>query len=235
MTELKRASRWDEADAMLKDAVASAKSPIEIASYLNSIIDRNDFPTTMTLLNRLSDLRADPAYAAALKNPGGGNQNSAQRMLNPEGVATYISKVMDKRVQQKQIKDVLTLWDWYVPMVMTRREQQKTANKRSSSSNQNQRNYLWVWRNNSQQYEELDFPQANDQYDQNSIQVLRQLFACCKEHEAINDLVGHFQQRLADTKLPANDKSYWKFGLGYLQWWQDEKDETARHIHAGHR
>ncbi|HEY4258994.1 MAG TPA: hypothetical protein VGM98_02490, partial [Schlesneria sp.] len=221
MNELKRAGRKEEAAALLKDAVANAKSSMEIAALLNQMIDRNDFDSAMILLKRLSDSQSDPAYVQSLKTGG----NPLLRHQTPDGIKAYVCRLMDKREQKKETKDVLKVWDWFVPMMVTHREQRR-ALKRGAYGSQNQSNYVQIYRQGSNQYEQLDFPQENDLYEQASIQVLRQVYVAFKD-EGMSDLLTHFRQQIAEAKTPAIQKSYWKFGLGYLQWWHDEKDEAV--------
>ena len=218
MNELKRSGRNDEAAAMRNEAVANAKSSMEISSLLNQMIDRNDFNSAMVLLNRLSDLQNDPAFVQSLKSGG----NAWSRHLTPEGIKAYVCRLMDKREQKKETTDVLKVWDWFAKTAVTHYEQRK-ASKRSSPNFQNQRGYVQLYRQGQYQYEQLDFPQENELYEQASIQVLRQVYVAFPV-ERTNDLFEHFRQKIADRNTPANLKSYWKFGLAYLQWWHDDKD-----------
>src|SRR5206468_3359037 len=98
---------------------------------------------------------------------------------------------------------------------------------RSTATSQNMpRGYTFVWRANSQQYEQLEFPSANEVYDSPSIQLLRQAYSVYKDTDASSELVEYFRRKLSDPKTNADEKNFLKFGLGYLHWWADEKDEA---------
>src|SRR5690349_466529 len=56
--------------------------------------------------------------------------------------------------------------------------------------------------------------------------MLRQLFSSYKDADAVKDVIDHFQKKLADAKTPAAHQLFWKLGLGYLFWWNDDKDEA---------
>ncbi len=224
--ELIRLGRKEEADALRQATIQNAKTQLEIASLIPGAVERNDFELSLTLLNRLNDLKTDPT-----SNPttlARGNFNYAQNQLMPDAMAQSICSLMDKRVQSEQLKDVLTLWDWYVPTAVARNQASKaTVNKRNASSNQSlPRGYVFIWRNNSNQYESVDFPAPNEVFDQASIQVLRQAYSLYNDAEKAKELTEHFQQKLADANTPKEQKNFLKFGLGYLHWWLAEKDDA---------
>jgi predicted Zn-dependent protease len=109
-------------------------------------------------------------------------------------------------------------------------EKQKSANaatkKRTQQGQVQQRGFVYIWRGNNQQYENLDFPLPNEYYDQSKIQMLRQAYITHKDAEIPQELVEHFQKKLADPQTPDAQKVFWQFGIGYLHWWLDEKDEA---------
>ena len=224
--ELIRAGRKDEADSLRHETIQNAKTQLEVASLIPKAVERNDFELSLNLLNRLNELKADPSSNPSPSSRG--NYNYAQNQLTTEGMAQTVCQLMDKRVQSEQLGDVLTLWDWYIPTAVARNQASKvTANKRNASAIQNApRGYVFIWRNNSNQYESVDFPSPNEVFDQASIQLLRQAFALYKDAEKTKVLTEHFQQKLADANIPKDHKSFLKFGLGYLHWWLGEKDDA---------
>ena len=225
--ELKRSGRKEEADTMLKETIQNAKSQIEIAWLIPSAVDRNDFDGAMKLLHRLSEMPSDNSVGQVPRSAVG--VNMAQRMLSPDTQVQTLGRLMDKRVQKKMIGDVLTLWDWYVPTATARREQAKAsaAGRRGAPMVQSGPvGYVLIWRANSQQYENLDFPSTNDIFDQPSIQLLRQVYTIYKEADSPGELIEHIRRKLADANTPTVQKTFLKFGLGYLHWWQGEKDDA---------
>ena len=56
--------------------------------------------------------------------------------------------------------------------------------------------------------------------------MLYQAFTIYKQADSSHDLVDHFQKNLNDANTSEAQKIFWQFGLGYLHWWLDEKDEA---------
>ena len=225
--ELKRAGRKEEADKMMSDAIDNAKDPVQIASLLPHVVQHNDYETALKLLDRLAEIKDNSAPQT--QNPNAGF-NYNQYVSTPEYQSQILAQLMAKRAQKKSIGDVLVLWDRYLKSAVARYQQQKTATpatkKRNQQSPYQQRGYVYVWRGNNQQYENLDFPQANEVYDQPTIQMLRQAFVIYKDAETQRDLVEHFQKKLNEADTSDDQKLFWQFGIGYLHWWLDEKDEA---------
>ena len=230
--ELKRSGRKDEADTMLKDAIKNAHEPAQIGSLLSTVVQQNDYETALKLLDRLAEVKTDSAPS---QNPQFGF-NYAQYMTSPEYQSQILAQLMANRAQKKAMNDVLGLWDRYLVAAVARLEQQKStsaaAKRRAQQQGQVQQGYVNIWRGANQQYENLDFPLPNEIYDQSMIQMLRQAYVSYSDAELSRDLVEHFQSRVASAKTPEAQKIFWQFGLGYLHWWMDEKDEALRVLAA---
>ena len=226
--ELKRAGRKDEADKMLSDKIREAKEPLQIASLLPYAVQKNDYDTAISLLDRLAETKDDGA-ANQTPNPNGAF-NYAQYVSTPEYQSQILAQLMAKRAQKKAIGDVLGLWNRYLTTAVARYEKQKTVlaatKKRNQQQQFQQRGYVYVWRGNNQQHVNLDFPTANEIYDQSTIQMLYQAFAIYKDADSSRELVEHFQKKLSDPNTSETQKIFWQFGLGYLHWWMNEKDEA---------
>ena len=228
--ELKRAGRKDEADKMFQDMISAAKEPVQIATLLPEIVQKNDYATAITLLDRLAEIKDDGAANQA-QNPNGAF-NYAQYVSTPEYQSQILAQLMAKRAQKKAIGDVLGLWDRYLKTAVARYEKQKAVPAATKKRNQQQQfqyqqqGYVYVWQGNNQQYVNLAFPTANEIYNQSTIQMLYQAFAIYKEADSSRDLVDHFQKTLSDPNTSETQRIFWQFGLGYLHWWMDEKDEA---------
>lgn len=223
--ELKRAGRKEEADKMLEDAIASAKSSLQIASVLPGTIQRGDYETAMKLLDRMLDFKSETSAAAP-----GANFNYAQYVSTPEYQAQILAQLMGNRAQKKELKDVLALWDRYLQIAVARHDAEKAnaATKKRNANNPSygSPSYYQVWHGSNQQGEQLDFPTPNNFYDHSSVQMLRQTYVVFKDADAIKDLSEHFQAKLKDDQLSGTKKIFWKLGLGYLYWWNDDGDES---------
>ena len=204
------------------------KSLLRSHRCLNGVVQQDDYDTAIKLLDRLAEVKTDSTIN---QNPGT-NFNNAQYVSTPAYQSQILSQLMAKRAQKKSLNDVLTLWDRYLVTAVARHEQQKTATAATKKRNQQQnaqfqqQGYVHVWRGNNQQYEQLDFPTPNEIYDQPMLQMLRQAFVSHKEADVLKDLIDHFQQKTADGKTPEDQKLFWQFGLGYLHWWSDDKDDA---------
>ena len=228
--ELKRAGRKDEAVKMFQDMISAAKEPVQIATLLPEIVQKNDYATAVTLLDRLAEIK-DDGSANQAQNPNGAF-NYAQYVSTPEYQSQILAQLMAKRAQKKEIGDVLGLWDRYLKTAVTRYEKQKAVPAATKKRNQQQQfqyqqqGYVYVWQGNNQQYVNLAFPTANEIYNQSTIQMLYQAFTIYKQADSSHDLVDHFQKNLNDANTSEAQKIFWQFGLGYLHWWLDEKDEA---------
>ena len=225
--ELKRAGRADEAQKMLTDAVENATSPLQIAAALSGAVQRQDFETTMKLLERLTKLSPDNSTPTA---PGVFNYRNY--ITSPQYQSQLLGQLMGQRAQKKEFKDVIALWDRFAPLIIKRYQEEKkqtaSAKKRNANAYQyGSPGYYYIWRGTSQRGEQIDFPTPNDVYDQTSLQTLRQAFAVFKDADQMKDLIDHFQRHAKDDKLSADALLVWRLGLGYLYWWDDEKDNAV--------
>ncbi|HEY4262666.1 MAG TPA: tetratricopeptide repeat protein, partial [Schlesneria sp.] len=225
VAELKRADRKDDADQLFQQTLQAAKSPMQIASVMAGTIQRGDHAITLKLLDRLAEMKTEAS------NTTSGGYNYAQYVSTPEYQAQILAQLMAKRAQKKELGDVLSLWDRYLAIAVSRHEanQKLTAatRKRNASNNPSgSQGYFYIWRGNNQQYEQSDFPAPNPIYDHASLQMLRQTFVVYKDADSTKSLIDHFQQKLKDDKTPAQQQIFWKLGLGYLFWWNEDKDDS---------
>lgn len=223
--ELKRAGRGEDADKMYQQRMEEAKTPIQIASIMAGTIQRGDMATTMKLLDRLAELKPDVTQSS------GTNFNYAQYILSPQYQSQILAQLIGKRAQKKELADVLDLWDRYLAIAISRHEAEKklpanTRKKNAANNPYGSPGYYTVWRSNGQRGEQIDFPNPNEIYDHSTLQMLRQAFVSYKEAGSTKDLLDHFQQKLKDEKTPSQQQIYWKLGLGYLFWWNEDKDEA---------
>jgi tetratricopeptide (TPR) repeat protein len=225
--ELKRAGHTEDADQLFQQTLQAAKSPMQIASVMAGTIQRGDYVTTMKLLDRLAEMKSDTSANAT----AGGYNNYSQYVSTPQYQAQILAQLMAKRAQKKELGDVLGLWDRYLAIAVTRHDADKklTAATRKRNANNNpygSPGYFYIWRGNNQQHEQVDFPTPNAIYDHSSLQMLRQTFAVYKDVDSTKTLIDHFQQKLKDDKTPAQQQIFWKLGLGYLFWWNEDRDDS---------
>ena len=230
--ELKRSGRNDQAQQMLNEAIETSVEPSRIAMLLPGFVQRNDFKNALKVIDRLTELK--PVATGIAPKNANGSINYSQYAIQPAVQSQIVGQLMDKRAQNGELGDVLTLWDRFVPVVVARHEQQRSLNaaaKKQTQSSQIQMSTarsVVVSRAGVGRVEALDFPTENEVYDRPTIQLLHQTFVIYQRVTRTGDLVSHFRSQLADEKTPNAQKPIWHFGLGYLKWWLDEKEEAVR-------
>ncbi len=234
--ELKRSGRKAEAEQMYSDALAKAKEPTEIAAVLQGTVQRGDYETALKLLDRLVELVAKQGPQPASTTSA--NFNYTQYVSTPQYQSQILAQLMSMRVRANQkakrddiLDGVFPLWQRYLNLVTARNAapvaQTAAAKKARASNPYGSSGYYYVWRINGQQNgEQIDFPQPNDICDHATIQMLRQMFALYRETEQGPVLTEAFAAALKDPQTPAAQRQMWQFCVGYLHWWNDEKDEA---------
>ena len=223
--EMKRAGRTEEAVKMQQAAIDEAKSPLQIASVLSGAIQRGDYDLTIKLLDRLAEFKQEPVTGQINYN------NYGQYIASPQYQSQILAQLMAKRAQKKELKDVVALWDRFLPLAISRHESDKatpvTVRRRNAANSMSgSPQYYYIWRGNRQTGEQVDFPVPNEFYDQATLQMLRQMFVSFKDDDSVKDVLDHFQKKSRDEKASSTQTLFWKLGLGYLHWWNDDKDDA---------
>ena len=232
IAELKRSGRNDQAQQMLNEAIETSVEPSRIAMLLPGLVQRNDFKNALKVIDRLTELK--PVATGIAPRNANGTINYSQYAIQPGVQSQIVGQMMDKRAQNGEIGDVVTLWDRFVPVVVARFEQQRSQNTASKKQNQSPliqislSGSVLVWRSGSRRSERLEVPIENEIYDRPTIQLLNQMFVIYQSASKTSELVSHFQSKLADEKTPIAQRPVWHFGIGYLNWWLGEKEEAVR-------
>ncbi len=217
MTELKRGKRADDEDKVYKDALDAANQPETISGAIHLAAIRGDVDGLVKLYDKLDRLQA-------------GNKPQQQYYGYYEGPAQALCRAMSKRADEKAHADVLALLDRYLASRI-RESKQTLATRRSGSSQQyyGYQQYL-IWMGPNQRGVNLDFPFPNDYYDHGAIQLLRQAFELYKRDDLLTDLLKHLSYQLG--KAPDSDKVYYHLGIGYLHWWNGDKEPALKELTA---
>ncbi len=209
--ELKRAKDDQRRDALYREAVAKAKDAISIMSAAGLATERGDLDTFLALVDRYTKLAS-------------GQPNSP----GIEGLSNLFQQAMLKQNEARKNADVLKLLDRYFD-AYTNPEQ---AALRIRSYNPNPQysqavNFqLTIGKQN--QWIQLDYPTANRYYDVSAITVLRTAYELYKHDDLLSDLMAHQRERA--RKEPERSRVYTLMGIGYLDWWNDDKDEAVREL-----
>src|SRR6185436_13606736 len=75
---------------------------------------------------------------------------------------------------------------------------------------------------------QIQYPQPGEYYDHGMILLLRNAYELLDRDDLLSDLFAHFRSRLA-TAAPA-EQVYLHLGLGYLHWWNDERDAAIAEL-----
>ena len=227
--ELKRSGRKAESRKLMSDAILNAKEPAEIYSVMLGTIQRDDYDTAIRLLDRLAELPV--ANTASSTSQG---FNYAQYVSTPQYQSQLLGQLMANRARVKKLDDILGLWRRYLNQVATRNAAvptpQSLAAKKQQRTMVQQQNvspyFTIMYTNGQRRSEQIDFPSPNEIYDTYSIQMLRQAFALYRDADAVPKLIAEFVSAGKDDSQSVTQRQMWQFGLGYLYWWNDEKDEA---------
>ena len=216
MAELKRAQRTDEENAIYRDVMTAADRPESRQLAMQLATDRGDYDAALALFEKMMDeelaqaARTTPAYYG--------------------GLATdTLMHLMANRAEAGALPDAMKLFDRYLSYVQRQKE---TAAKsapagRRTTSQQNYRSmygysvYVGKTRRNVQ----FDYPQPNEYYDHGFLSLLRQAFELYKTGDVTSDLFAHFGERAENS--PESARVFWRLGLSYLHWWNDEQEQST--------
>ena len=227
-TELKRAHRETELDALYRQQVATAN---DVGSILRTIAlagERGDLEAVFKLFDSFERI-PNPNGTNSLTRAQPGLVYTNQGYLN--GPADAMAKTMRFRAEAKAHADILKLLDRY--MVNLRNPVQVAARTRASSSTSsslgNTRLVYDVYLTKTSKTVPLDYPSESLYLDFGAITVLRNAYELYKRDDLLSDLIAHVRKPI-DAKGPASDVLYARLMLSALRWWSDEKDEALAEL-----
>ncbi len=208
--ELTRANRKDEADRLFKDA-SSVQQELDL-NRLFSILsnERVDVDTALDTLDR---------FLAR-----GGKAEQGQSM---DQLSLALIQLMNRRAKVEAHADVWKVldhyFDWYgKPERVARRLQTIPSTKMRSSDG-----VAFVMPvGNKGEFIQIKYPPVNAYYNAQSLQILRAGFEFAKRGDQVAGLLEHARQRV--EKAPESSRGLALLALGYLQWWNDDRDESVR-------
>jgi tetratricopeptide (TPR) repeat protein len=216
--ELKRAKKTDEEKALYQELIDGAKTIDRVVAALGTAVQRDDLETALMLYKKLETLQ--------------GPIKSSNMLASLPTRQNYYSLIglMGKRTEAKKYADGLAVLDYYLGMA---RKQNIAAPKASASSRR--RSSAGAYGINiysggvyGGQNRQLTFPSPNEYYDQGMIEVLYNAFELYKKADLTSDLFAHFKKQIAATE--GTERLYVHLALGYLHWWNEEKDEALAQL-----
>ncbi len=231
LTELRRAKRPEESE-LYREAVAGANTISQVQEALQLASARDDIPTALMLFEKLEKLQGPPkAIASPSQLPTRQAAQVFAAMMRERGqaLARASGSVSPTREQGNSESpagepgtDVLRLLDTYLAHV---RRQNAVLLKSASLKPASRRGNL-AYGPNGQII--VEFPPANDYFDEGSIALLQTAYQSFKEADLLSDLVAHLEKSLAAA--PAGEKVYHHLALGYAHWWSGENDEALEQL-----
>src|SRR5207248_2620186 len=85
-----------------------------------------------------------------------------------------------------------------------------------------------IWSGPSARQVQVDYPPANEYYDQGALLLLRQAFELYRRVDLVTDLMALIRAQ-AEKVTPA-ERVWQHLALCYLYWWNDEKDEAVEEL-----
>ena len=74
----------------------------------------------------------------------------------------------------------------------------------------------------------IDYPTPNPYFDSSAINTLRNAYELYKRDDLTSDLLAHLKAEAA--KAIEADRTYPLLALGYVEWWNDDKDDAVRDL-----
>jgi tetratricopeptide (TPR) repeat protein len=218
LTELRRAKRSDEEKAVYRGIVEEANTLSKVSAALPVAADRKDVETCVELFGRLERLQPP------VKNASGLGQ-----LPSRQAHYTFVT-LMGRLAEEKRLAEARKVLDLYLASV---RRQNLTAPRSASSTRaivpQTTAIRLYSPNQNYRQIQ-IDYPQANEYFDNTAITLLYNAFELHKRADLLTDLFAHFRKQL-DAAQGA-EKQYLQMGTGYVHWWVGEKDEALALLNA---
>ncbi|MGH7127022.1 MAG: tetratricopeptide repeat protein, partial [Planctomycetaceae bacterium] len=217
MAELARAGQDAKAEELFQQVVAQADTPAAVWKMIGIAGQRGDLDATLALLDQLDAIEV----AAPSRNRFGGYYFT--------GNVYALTSLMAQRAKANEHGDILRLYDRAMESHRRRREAVAHLRRRGTSRQQNQTVSTTVYNTPaSSQYIQLDWPQANEYHDSNTITLLRNAYALFKHADLLSDLTEHVESNLATAT--GEDRVYELLALAYLSWWDDRKEQAVESL-----
>ncbi|MEE8450364.1 MAG: DUF1583 domain-containing protein, partial [Thermoguttaceae bacterium] len=213
LTELKRAGRTEQEQAVYREAVEKAEEPMAVAAVLSLASARGDIDMVLDLMEKL-------ATKSNASTPAGYSVRNMHYTL---------MQAMPKLAADEAYDKILHVFDRYVEMCLA-----ETKKSTQASRQQNWRQvgsvqrYQVVSPSGSFQSIQLQYPTPNSYYDAGTISLLRSTYEIFDQADRLDEVATHFEQRLeqADNR----QRVMLRLGLSYLYWWNDDQETAVENL-----
>ncbi len=221
-SELKRAKREKEGDALIRRAAESANTPDAVVAILGALAESDDLDLLFALTDKYDRLLSASSGTTTTRT-------SANYMA---GVS--LARAIGAKAETKDHVAILRIVDHHLdairrPDQVARRLKAVSRSAPPLATNLRFPVYMGRFRAGSSSASRavtIDFPPPNIYFDQGAISVLRNAFEVYKRDDLVTDLIAHFRNQAASA--PEDAKLYPTLALSYLLWWNDDKDEALR-------
>lgn len=217
-TELKRAKRVQEGDAIYKAAIASALQLPQIAGVFDLAAERGDVDALLLLADRYERLTT-----------GRANSYHYTGTFYFFGPGLALSHGMSVSADKKAGGDVIRLLDGALDQLARKIERQtpsaaRSARKRGAAGMGYSPQYQ-IWVGKQSRYMRITFPRANEFIDSTTIQVIRTAFEIYKRDDLLSDLLAHLEKQADGAKSPQTTLVA-RLARSAIFWWNDDKDQA---------
>ncbi|MEM9643633.1 MAG: DUF1583 domain-containing protein, partial [Planctomycetota bacterium] len=244
--ELRLTGNTEEADQLLNDHLAKAKTAKELAGGISLLMSEERFDELPDLLQRWQETALTQIAEAPVRPPSGRSSRSRSNATNASVLPTalnsiqrWMSKLGDDEEGARMLRVLDDVLDVAVAEAKHRRlvEAAKTR-RRSSTTNRRASGSINILLGGKNRRSSIDFPPLNMHIDFSAITLLRQAFESLQSMEIQGDLVTMLRKRLEDIENsnPNDAKASREAGLHerlYLAsalWWNDEQDEAVEQM-----
>ncbi len=212
LTELRRAKRLEDEKTLYQGIVKEANTLPTVRAALGVAADRKDVEICVELFGQIERLQPPVKSASAL-----GQLPSRQ-------VSYTFVTLMGRLAEDKRLGDTRNVLDLYLASV----RRQNLAAPRSASSGRalqsgNLNIQLYMPNRNSRNFS-IDYPQANEYFDNTSLTLLYNAFDLHKRADLLSDLFAHFRKQLDSAQ--GAERLYLQLAIGYVHWWAGDKDQA---------
>jgi tetratricopeptide (TPR) repeat protein len=213
MTELKRAKKEDEETAIYKGLLAGATTVEKVQAVLELAANRKDVDTTIELYMKLDKLQGQAKTAAALPQLPTRQANSQLEYL--------VANLAD----DKRPTDALKVFDLALSTARRQNLSVPPSTVRRVSQGGGFGGYIpgKVGKNYN-----VSFPSPGEYYDFQLLHLMYTTFAKFREADLLSDLHAHVRKQ-AEAAQGA-ERMYLTLVLGYMHWWNEEKDESIAQL-----
>jgi tetratricopeptide (TPR) repeat protein len=213
--EIEKSDGKMAAETLLGEFAALSKSREQIIEVVICALNLQDFAVASQMSDRLLQMQGI--------QPHGGGSSMLQLISSQQLAAQVVGAVMSLRVQKNEtakaqdtLEGVFEMWTKYLE-VSVRSEPAVDANRVTAGG---QSRSLSTVRDFY-----FDLGRLSDSRSNSAMfELLSQLNAIYRNGERTEELIALFAKKSSEEAVPLDQRLVWKFGLGYLQWWNEEHE-----------